>query len=88
MSYHCQKGKMNSLTRKVIFERALKHGSVSDLDSWKAATGQVLYEATIDFLKPKFKVNPEQFLEDPYVIKKIILIFFMNFYLHILRSLG
>ena len=64
---------MSSITRKTIFERALEHGSVSDLDSWKAATGQVLYEATIDFLKPKFKVNPEQFLEDPYVIKKLYL---------------
>ena len=70
---------MSSITRKNIFERALKYGSVSDKDSWEKATGQVLYEATIDFLKPNFKVDQEQFLKDPYVIKKYFILY-MNLY--------
>ena len=71
-------GKINA---KTIFDRALKYGSLADKDGWEKSIGKVLLEATISFLKPKFKVDPDQFINDQYVnYYSLFISYFLNFY--------
>ena len=64
---------MDCIDAKSIFQLALNQGSVSDLEEWTEATGKVLFKATIDFIKPKFKVSLDRFTKDPYVNSHLFL---------------